>query len=417
MFEFNEWSGPLLPGFLQGIVFAVILALRAYREERISDYFAALLLLMGSLYVGQWMLGFAGWYDAHDWRTTLMFYLEWKNLLAFGPLIWLYFRALTNTDFRWERRYWLHFIPLFIVLSEPAIILLYDWFYWRLIRGADFEFFYATRGPAAEWANTNNGFELWYNGVAAFSFCHLIFYLIKTLQEYRHYRRYLVAEFSNANQLLFSSLRFTLYLMLIGVSLTFLLEMGNLIYSTSYVDSWDSYFVMSVFTFLVAIQFLTISPSATRALRFEPDMEATDSEPATLLIQKATTAPAMSSVEEADENLQRWAEKLNKRLDTYQDYLNPDLKMGELASNLRTNPSVLSKVINTVYGQNFNDYINGLRCEVFLDKIRGGAHLRHTLLSLALDCGFNSKSTFNRAFRKHTGRSPGQMVKEIGPES
>lgn len=414
MFEFNEWSGPLLPGFLQGLVFATILALRGSREERISDYLAALLLLMGSLYVGQWMLGFAGWYDAHDWRTTLMFYIEWKNLLAFGPLIWLYFRALTNTDFRWERRYWLHFIPLFIVLLEPAIVFLYDWFYWRLIRGADFEFFYATRGPAAEWANSDNGYSLWYNGVAAFSFCHLIFYLVKTLQEYRHYRRYLVAEFSNANQLLFSSLRFTLYLMLIGVSLTFMLELGNLIYSTSYIDSWDSYFVMSVFTFLVAIQFLVISPTATRALRFEPEKGVPAIETTNPAILKTSPDPAKSSAE-ANEDLQRWAEKLTQRLDTHEDYLNPDLKMGELASHLRTNPSVLSKVINTVYGQNFNDYINGLRCEVFLDKVRGGQHLRHTLLSLALDCGFNSKSTFNRAFRKHTGKSPGQMVKEIGP--
>jgi AraC-like DNA-binding protein len=38
-------------------------------------------------------------------------------------------------------------------------------------------------------------------------------------------------------------------------------------------------------------------------------------------------------------------------------------------------------------------------------------------LSLALDCGFNSKSTFNRAFRKYAGKSPGQMVREIGPGS
>ncbi|WP_273446944.1 helix-turn-helix domain-containing protein [Neolewinella agarilytica] len=416
MFEFNEWSGPLLPGFLQGLVFAAILALRGYREERISDYLAALLLLMGSLYVGQWMLGFAGWYDAHDWRTTLMFYIEWKNLLAFGPLIWLYFRALTNTDFRWERRYWWHFVPLLIVLLEPIIVFLYDWFFWRLIKGAPFEFFYGTRGPAAEWANNDNGFQFWYYGVAAFSFCHLIFYLIKTLKDYRHYRQYLAAEFSNANQLSFSHLRFTLYLMLFGVSLTFLLELGNLIYSTSYIDSWDSFFVMSVFTFLVAIQFLTISPTATRALRFEPEKQTPTTTPADSSNPKPASNPAASAAV-VDEDLQRWAEKLTQRLDSHEDYLNPDLKMGELASQLRTNSSILSKVINTVHGQNFNDYINGLRCEVFLDKVRAGEHLRHTLLSLALDCGFNSKSTFNRAFRKYAGKSPGQMVREIGPES
>ncbi|MEO0731920.1 MAG: AraC family transcriptional regulator, partial [Bacteroidota bacterium] len=74
---------------------------------------------------------------------------------------------------------------------------------------------------------------------------------------------------------------------------------------------------------------------------------------------------------------------------------------------------VLSKVINGVYGMNFNDFINARRCEAFLRKIREGDHRRHTLLSIALDCGFNSKSTFNRAFRKHAGISPGQAVREL----
>ncbi|MEL7159750.1 MAG: hypothetical protein AAFN92_03255, partial [Bacteroidota bacterium] len=282
MFEFNEWSSPLLPGFLQGLTFAVILLIRGYREERISDYLAALLLLAGSLYVGQWMLGFAGWYDSHDWRTTLMFYVEWKNLLAFGPLIWLYFRALTNTDFRWERKYWWHFLPLGIVLLQPLIIFLYDFGYWRLLRGEAFTFFYDTRGPAAEWDNSNNGatLSIVFQFILAFSFFHLIYYLVRTLLDYRAYRHYLTREFSNAEQLTFSSLRFTLYLMLTGVFLTVILEIGNVLYSTSYVDSWDSYFAMSVFNFLVAIQLLAINPRLTRALRFEPGKES-DAAPVT----------------------------------------------------------------------------------------------------------------------------------------
>ena len=70
-------------------------------------------------------------------------------------------------------------------------------------------------------------------------------------------------------------------------------------------------------------------------------------------------------------------------------------------------------MINNHYGKNFNDLINGLRCTAFQRKIEAGAHLRHTLLSIAMDCGFNSKSTFNRAFRKHTGYNPREAVKRI----
>lgn len=414
MFDYNEWSSPLLPGFLQGLVFALILFIRGYREERISDYFGALLLIAGSMYVGQWMLGFAGWYDAHDWRTTLMFYVEWKNLLLFGPLIWLYFRALTNTDFRWERKYWWHFLPLAIVLLQPLVIFLYDFGYWRLIKGESFELFHNTRGPMAEWDNSDNGSISWlFHVIYVFSFFHLIYYLVKTLLDYRKYRTYLDREFSNAEQLTFSSLKFTLYLMLLGVASTLILEIGNYLFSASYIDSWDSFFVMSVLNFLVAIQFLAINPRLTRALRFSPENEAPKQS------IKASSSPKDKHENAGpDPELQAWASKLEAHLSEHQDYLNPDLKMGDLAEAIGTNNSVLSRVINSVYGKNFNDFINGHRCEAFVRMIREGAHRRHTLLSIALDCGFNSKSTFNRAFKKHAGISPGEAVKreEIGDQ-
>lgn len=401
-FEFNEWSSPLLPGFLQGVVFASILTLRGMREERISDYFAALLLLFGSFYVGQWMFGFAGWYDSHDWRTTLMFYVEWRNFFAFGPLIWLYFRSLTNTDFRWQNSYWWHFLPMGIVWLEPLGIFLYDWIYWKLILGRPLEYFHGTRGPASEWGNSGGLGNWYYSLYTLFSCLHLVYYLVKTILEYRHYRNYLSREFSNTEQLTLRSLRYTLYFMLVGVLLTFTLEVGNQLFSTNYVDSWDSFFVMSLFNFFVAVQFLVINPTLTRALRFEPDKE-----------KSLVREPAAPARAQKDPELGPWAEKLEQRLALEEDYLNPDLKLGDLAEALGTNTSVLSRVINNHYGKNFNDLINGLRCTAFQRKIEAGAHLRHTLLSIAMDCGFNSKSTFNRAFRKHTGYNPREAVKRI----
>jgi AraC-like DNA-binding protein len=398
----------VIPSFtwlLQGLVFAVILVLRGLREERISDYLAALLLIFGSLYIGQWMLGFAGWYDNHDWRTTVMFYIEWKNLLALGPLIWLYFRSLTNTDFRWKRSYWLHFLPLLLLFSEPVFAFLYDWVYWRGILGNPFEFFHGTRGPAAEWGNDEGLGFWWYAFITIFSFLHLGYYLIRTIQEYRQYRKYLLREFSNAEQLTLISLRVTLYLLFVGVSVTFLLEIWNQVYSKSYIDSWDSFFAMSLFNFFVAIQFLAINPNLTRALRFEPGTKPEPSE------SEQGVRPVTETKSEPDPELETWAAKLDNRLASHEDYLNPDLKLGDLAESLKTNTSVLSRVINGVYGKNFNDFINGLRCDAFTRAIVRGDHERHTLLSIALDCGFNSKSTFNRAFRKHKGYSPGEAVK------
>jgi AraC-like DNA-binding protein len=404
--EFNAYSSPLLPGFLQGLAFATILCLRGVREERVSDYFAAILLVMGSLYVGQWMFGFAGWYDSHDWKTSLMFYISWKNLLAFGPLIWLYFRSLTNTDFRWRRKYWWHFLPLALSLLEPLTIFLYDFVYWLMIQGETFTYFNNTRGPAAEW-NNSDGSPIFYV-IYGVSVLHLLGYLIWTLIDYRKYRSYLSREFSNTEQLTFASLRLTLFLMVVGVVATIFLDIHNLMYSTSYIDSWDSYFVMSLFTYFAAIQLLAINPQMTRALRFLPDEH-----PAELTVNFVTDENGVHSSDDSAPELATWAKKLEERLSSHQDYLNPDLKLGELAGLIRTNSSVLSRVINVSYGMNFNDFINGRRCEAFMEAIKANEHQRHTLLSIALECGFNSKSTFNRAFKKHTGKSPGEYIKEV----
>jgi len=404
VFDFNAFSGPLFPGFLQGIVFAIILFLRARREERISDVFAGLLLLAGSLFVAQWMLGFAGWYDGRDWRTTVMFYVEWKNLLAFGPLIWLYFRSLTNTDFRWEGRYWWHFLPLTLLLLPAVGIFLYDFGYYRLLKGEVFGYFSGTRGPAAEW--DNSGGSVVSDVIYVLSAVHLMAYLFWTLRDYRKYRAYLEREFSNAEQLTFASLRFTLWLMLIGALLVIVLDVANIFFSQTYADSWDSFFVMSVFTFFAAVQFLAIDPRRTRALRFEPNQEI---EP----VKELKEEQASVTTPDDRAELESWAAKLESRLSTHEDHLNPDLKLGELAQAIKTNGSVLSRVINQVYGKNFNDYINARRCDAFVARIRAGDHERHTLLSIALDCGFNSKSTFNRAFKKATGKSPGSAVKEM----
>ena len=63
---------------------------------------------------------------------------------------------------------------------------------------------------------------------------------------------------------------------------------------------------------------------------------------------------------------------------------------------------------------NFNDFINYYRVLAVQEKLKGGEHKRQTLLGIAYDAGFNSKATFNRAFKKVTGLSPKEWLeKEI----
>ncbi len=59
-------------------------------------------------------------------------------------------------------------------------------------------------------------------------------------------------------------------------------------------------------------------------------------------------------------------------------------------------------------GKNFSDFVNNYRIEEFKSKIQDPGNKKYTILSIAMDCGFNSKSSFNTVFKKLTGQTPTQ---------
>ena len=105
-----------------------------------------------------------------------------------------------------------------------------------------------------------------------------------------------------------------------------------------------------------------------------------------------------------------WKSKIETLIQEEKLYQNPELTLNDLAKKLETNASVISKTINQGFRMNFNDCINTYRIEAIKDSFANGEHKKSTLLGIAYDCGFNSKATFNRAFKKNTGKTPKEFV-------
>lgn len=97
-------------------------------------------------------------------------------------------------------------------------------------------------------------------------------------------------------------------------------------------------------------------------------------------------------------------------MDTEKPYLEPELSLADLSRRMHTNPVLLSQVINTGAGKNFNDFVNEYRVNEFKQRVREPTNGHLSFLGIALDCGFNSKATFNRAFKKCMGLSPKAYV-------
>ncbi len=87
-----------------------------------------------------------------------------------------------------------------------------------------------------------------------------------------------------------------------------------------------------------------------------------------------------------------------------------ELSLMDLATRLNTQPNYLSQVINEREGKNFYDYVNTMRIGEFKRLALSPDSRRYTLLALAQQCGFNSKSSFNRYCKKVNGKSPSELL-------
>lgn len=110
-------------------------------------------------------------------------------------------------------------------------------------------------------------------------------------------------------------------------------------------------------------------------------------------------------------------EKMEQLMIEEKVYLNNQLTLRTLATQLDTSTNNVSWLLNNVYKRSFYDYVNQHRVQAFIRKIERGEHEQHTLLALAMDVGFNSKSTFNKAFKHIMGDTPSHYIKKMATSS
>ncbi len=103
-------------------------------------------------------------------------------------------------------------------------------------------------------------------------------------------------------------------------------------------------------------------------------------------------------------------ERLIHLLETEKPHLNPELTLGILAEKLEVNTHQLSQVINEMQHKNFNQLINEYRVEEVKKNILDP---KRSLLGIAYDSGFKSKSAFNRIFKAIEGQTPSQFKKSL----
>ncbi len=406
-FEFGFYSSMLLIFFVHGIVYALLLFKKGIKNESASDKWLALFLLLCVLYIAPWMLGFGGWYDNQPYRDIL-FYTPMQHLFFMGPVIFFYVQSLLNPSFKFGKKEWLHLLPGILYLLYSLVIIVTDKIilkkYYFLADGMD------------------RDFDGWYQKSGLIS---MILYFIISLRYYKLYKKLMVQVISYADTVLFKWVKNFLFAFLLMQLLQVFFYVASFAFPAldSYIGSWWFFFSFAVIFYYIAItgysnsietkvpfklNLITYKPSLLLQNFYPENNTATFIEDAEIIEIENGETEKKPDIDLLDE----WKSKISVLMESEKIYEDPELSLTQVAKQLKTNPSLLSKIINQGFQLNFNDFINNYRITAVKEKLQAGEQKKQTLLGIAFDCGFNSKATFNRAFKKATGASPKEWLKK-----
>jgi AraC-like DNA-binding protein len=295
------------------------------------------------------------------------------------PFLYLYIRSLCYKDFRLKVTHLLHVIPfcIFVVFS------LFIYFLHRAIPHADaFIFLQEHIGPVEYWSHN------------IILHIQILSYLVASAVVLTRYRKGLRDLYSSIEKI-------DLYwcnLLLAGFAAMWSLDLLNwLLYishaSSQLVSYWiliSSLLINLTFTLIVTYKGLAQSGSFSGI--------------------QASPKYAASRLKPSD--CERIVQTLTVFVKNEKPYLTSSLSVEDLSKKLKIPVKNLSQAMHTCLNQNFYDFINTHRIEEIKKRMHDNRFQNLKLLALAYDVGFNSKSVFNAAFKKHTGMTPKEYKRQ-----
>lgn len=388
-FSFSFKSSVLLIFFIHGIIFSMLLLFQGFKNEYKSNFWLAAFILLCSFYIAPFMFGYAGWYSKEYYRNIL-FYWPFQQLFLIPPLLFFYIKSLLVSNFRFQRKDWIHFIP-------SILYILYIFSIWVADRFIFDAYYFYDNGR-------DKDLDLWYQVTG---FIWLLFYLFKSLSLYKTYKKNTYEVVSFADSILFSWVqRFLIaFLLLLLLRILFFIlnpewaNFGNKFWYYLSFSILFYYIALSGYIHSIKINFPFANTINSLPLLYQEASKES-------VLQKEDFKAASNNY---DASLKVQLEEL---MSTEQLFKNPKLTLFDIAHKLDTHPKKISKVINQGFEMNFNDFINNYRIKEVIRVVKSKPDHLKTFLGIALDAGFNSKSTFNRAFKKQTQQTPKEFFKE-----
>lgn len=388
----NSYDMFYLVGIIITFFLSIILMGKKGKSE--ADKILVVWLVIMGFHLAMFYLYISGNYIRFPWLLGLELPLPFLH----GPFLFLYTTALTQLR-RIKAIGLLHFLPALVLY-----ILMASFFQLPFEKKV---YVYQHGGEGYKWLSDNIFIPIIVSG-----FAYVIFSFLKLRQHKANIER----QFSNTAKINLNWLRYLIY----GTSVIWIVIITGLpdtyIFATVVVYVFFiGYFgikQVGIFSNTSSLQQNITSESEPKLFIEEPVNDSIKGDDAIEIVQPDSKPKYQKSSLSGDE-AKRIHEHLHQLMVHEKLFKDPDLNLGELASKLAVHQNVLSQVINSFESKTFYDYINSLRIEEFKTLVADPSNSQYTLLSLAFECGFNSKTAFNRNFKKATGSSPSEYLNQL----
>lgn len=310
-------------------------------------------------------------------RTTLAFLQI--------PVFYLYVLSVCYADFRFKPKYLLHLLPF--LMANAALLPRF----YLVDAAAKIDFI----------VNRQSRIELQFTHFLIF--IQVVVYFVAVFMLLRKAKKLYLENYAgtgiNAYHWLF---QFTSVLAILY--LTAILKNAFKFSDYPYISEWIRILILVLQLFIICWYLFKAlnSPDLFRNIDSKLKLVAE-------IVSEKSNEHSMVDKKEYHEDLQ----KLQKYMVEEKPFLNPALTIQEVSKYIKVPVRDLSLLINHQLGQHFYDFVNAYRIESAMDILKDPTKSRVTILEILYEVGFNSKSSFNTAFKKHTGNTPTAYRKSL----
>jgi AraC-like DNA-binding protein len=354
-----------------------ILLFVSKRPRHTSFYFLTIWLAVIAIFLGASLLPF----EVVEYFKPGIFPL----IFLFGPLLYMYLSSLTIENFRLKPVYLLHVVPFLVVCIHRSAVNVVP-----ITSSSDLS------------ENPSYLFNKVYYSIFIISLFIYWIFSLKLVIKHKKNIPYNFSNYTTRNTLNWSVFVLTLFLIffIADFSMFYFSRVLNIKIHTIPLLPLN----ITLFTFIII--FFGINQTVIYQDKHKPgEPEISEKQ----IIDDSRSDRGLLD----DKQKEELTEIILQYLEAEKPYLNPDYSLQMMVDDLNISRQKLSYLINSGQQKNFYKLINEFRTREVKEKLLDPAFSHYSVLGIGLDCGFNSKTSFNRIFKEETGLTPSEFKKRF----